>query len=736
MNIVSKARHSRTCFLIFLLSSFSIAQALGDDIGQSVPDTIDIARLTELRDVAIPFPTDPFGQAIFIAPNSDVIVYQLRQASIDGNSYTNAWHASSIRNPDKSWHVGDAGEQRLHVHPDGVVSGRLVITSKAKWSPDGDWIAYLVKQNDEVQLWRSQISGGNAKQLTAHSSNIIDFDWSPDGRQIYFRAYAKSRTKAAEELQEEARNGFIVDERFFPVISREPLRQPSIDFEHWTLEVSTGATAPILPSEQAEFDNQSYRKAVERRFETYSIPKDVRYFDIGDHWFAWAEPAATNDRFAFEPLQLKFASEELQISEAGSCGQQLCRGDIRGVWSQYSDEIFFERREGSDNSEQVFYAWSPSADSIREVLRTTNQIGNCEQVADELICTYASPIETTRVVAIDTSAGTIRTIFDPNPGILDMRFADVERLEWPNAFGYSAFSYLVKPLDYDKRKKYPLAIVPHVASGFLRGGSGDEVPIHVLASMGFVVLAFDKPNSLSRTLGAVSRHLNDYQDYRSMLSSLELAIEQLDSRGLIDTNRMAISGLSDGVGFMYFALMRSEYRFAAATACTSTWEPISYYLVSDVRRKAGVQRSGGMHLTETGRLAGWFYSGLSPSVNAEKIDTPVLLNMPDSEILAAMQTIVTFKELGKAIDAFVYPNEWHIKWQPAHRYSVYRRNLQWFQFWLQGVEADHPVDPEQYVRWRKLREQHIANFEAQGKEYVLPRVSTSEGIESEKSTIH
>ena len=46
----------------------------------------------------------------------------------------------------------------------------------------------------------------------------------------------------------------------------------------------------------------------------------------------------------------------------------------------------------------------------------------------------------------------------------------------------------------------------------------------------------------------------------------------------------------------------------------------------------------------------------------------------------------------------VFSNEYHIKWQPVHRYNIYRRNIQWLKFWLQNEEADDPVDPEQYVR--------------------------------------
>ena len=77
-----------------------------------------------------------------------------------------------------------------------------------------------------------------------------------------------------------------------------------------------------------------------------------------------------------------------------------------------------------------------------------------------------------------------------------------------------------------------------------------------------------------------------------------------------------------------------------------------------------------------------------------------------------MQTIVALRENHKPVEAYIHPDEYHIKWQPTQRYSIYRRNIQWLKFWLQDVEESDPIYPDQYERWRKLREQHEANLRA------------------------
>src|SRR5258708_10112779 len=89
----------------------------------------------------------------------------------------------------------------------------------------------------------------------------------------------------------------------------------------------------------------------------------------------------------------------------------------------------------------------------------------------------------------------------------------------------------------------------------------------------------------------------------------------------------------------------------------------------------------------------------------ETITAVIVFNLPESEVLYASQSFVTMEEYGKPYEAYVYPNEFHEKWQPIHRYNVYRRNTQWLQFWLQDEEVSDPVEPRQYERWRKLRAQ-------------------------------
>jgi hypothetical protein len=62
------------------------------------------------------------------------------------------------------------------------------------------------------------------------------------------------------------------------------------------------------------------------------------------------------------------------------------------------------------------------------------------------------------------------------------------------------------------------------------------------------------------------------------------------------------------------------------------------------------------------------------------------------------------KELNKPVEMIIFADEGHIKNQPKHRYEIYQRNLDWFNFWLQGKEDTASEKRQQYMRWRSMQE--------------------------------
>src|SRR3546814_16987976 len=87
--------------------------------------------------------------------------------------------------------------------------------------------------------------------------------------------------------------------------------------------------------------------------------------------------------------------------------------------------------------------------------------------------------------------GASEELFDPNPKIGKSNLGRVERLHWRNARGVPWYGDLIYPVGYQRGTRYPMVVVQYRSRGFLRGGTGEQVPIQTPADQGFLVLSVD-----------------------------------------------------------------------------------------------------------------------------------------------------------------------------------------------------------------------------------------------------
>ena len=98
-----------------------------------------------------------------------------------------------------------------------------------------------------------------------------------------------------------------------------------------------------------------------------------------------------------------------------------------------------------------------------------------------------------------------------------------------------------------------------------------------------------------------------------------------------------------------------------------------------------------------------FWKPQSLALNADHIDTPLLMQLADREYILALEGFTALREFEKPVEMYVYPDEYHYKWQPAHRLAVYERNVDWFDFWLRGRTDPDSAKASQYQRWEAMR---------------------------------
>lgn len=632
-----------------------------------------------------------------ISPDGRLAAFQIREADAETNTYRLAWYVTSTAGGDVR-RLTDGGEP-IRPLSMGRQGGDIVVYP-ALWSPDARWIAYLRHDTGQTQIWRTWIRSGRSERLTRNEGNVSHAILSLDGRKLLYQVDLSLR-QIADELAIEARTGFLFDERTFPGYGHHPLlpRGDGAPTQRiWAYDLASGRESPATATEREEFGASTPPLSRAGLHPQRAVLGPAS---------AWTEALDPQRQGGLAPLtivaRLNGARERIV------CGAEQCTGQmIRAMWWRSSEELIFARAEGFRNHETALYGWRVEENEVRLILRTSDRLvgrfdleWSCGIGGGRLVCLHETPSYPRRLAAVDLDSGRVETLFDPNPQFARFDIgASPEMMEIQAASGVEAFGYLVTPPDFDGGDRLPLVIVTYRCGGFLRGGIGDEYPVFPFAAAGMAVLCVDAPTYDFERLTTMTwpeyqiwlRGPGD-QEKRRMQEVIEAAISSLDRRGLIDPDRVGLTGLSFGAEAVHYGLFNMP-RLAAAIASGGEVGPISSVLYG----RTTSLRAWGLDAPESER-----WGDLSVTMNAEKVRAPLLLNVADTEMLSSTAIVRALQRAGRSVEMYIYPDEYHTKWHPANLDWIRRMNVAWMQFWLLDMEGAGSDFAEHYDRWRALR---------------------------------
>lgn len=658
--------------------------------------TLDVDDLVQLRDIG-PVPNVADASVLSLSPDGSKVAFQIRRASLKTNSYCLGMFVMALRPLSRPELVDVGGEFSKSVFRAlgfAAVSAGGMNTVTPKWSPDGAWIAFLRREQGVTQVWRAQADGRSSAPMTRIEFDVEDFVWARDGRSIVISG-RPALTRAERDIDAEGRGGFLYDERFRPIASSRPSPREPISEAYFTVSVENGQAREATVGEQ-----ELIEPTVDR-----SRPDDaVVYAKGAGGQIAWTATKDASNVLSLTALHAKSAD-----GASRTCETSVCERITRLWWLPDGRSLIYLRNGSRHANEAGLYRWTPGRDEPRPLLVTDDVLMGCEMRAHDLICAHEGATQPRRLVEIDLSSGRMKALFDPNPEFASIALGSVERFRWKNRYGTETFSDLVLPPDHRAGERHPLIVVQYESRGFLRGGTGDDYPIQLFAAHGYAVLSFQRPPAIGAESGAKSwdevnrLERKDWIDRRNIQSSLETGIQLVAARGVADSARVGLTGLSDGASTAQFALINSKLTVAAVAISTCCDEPSTLTTLLGPAGKQWFNDIGNPLMTDSA-AAGVFWGPVSLRMNAAQINTPILMQLADREYLGALESFTALRELNKPVEMYVFPDEDHVKWQPAHRAVMYQRSLDWFDFWLKGVEDASSVKAAQYQRWRALRD--------------------------------
>lgn len=672
-----------------------------------------------------------------VSPDGKYAVVRVDSRDLASNTTNLNWYRIRLSDGQATW-IGDAGE------PLWSVNGALD-TVAPQWSADGKLIYYRGVRDKQAQVWRLNAEGSEQEPVTSFAADVQGFILNGDGSLLVATDPA-TRAEIHEAERAEYDNGVLMDKTIipgFPLFGSFPIngRMAALRSILPTLNRNWGR-ATLLGNQplkvfkrdggQATFHDASAEEA--ERFAAWWDHGGYDQFDPQP----WADGQAKHgDKSATLDFLMGDAAKGLPVSRSrfylrstdakGTttvCASDLCT-DADGLsmigWSADGAELIFQT---SDAIYETLRAWNVQTNRVRTILKSGGMLGShlsgtggsCQisgssRSTQSAICILSAADTPPRLVSVDLATGSPRVLFDPNPNLTSDRLGRAEKIVLKDRWGGTTSAFLVLPrswlaLEPAQRARLPLVITSYSCSGFLKGGSGDDVPEHVLAGRGYAAVCADFGGGSVRSAPGWDIDA-DNNNYKQMQDFFESAAQQLTDRGVVDSSRVVISGFSGSSAGVAYTIQHSAKFTAAIVTTESFLDPISCQLAGNLGGCRQVTASMGFkppYDSPDGR-----YKDISPAWNAAKISTPLLMQLPIVEYPAMMQLHTALQDFDRAVDMYIFADEYHSKHQPRHMLAVYERNLAWIDFWLKGED---PVDRarDELPRWRGFREKQCALF--------------------------
>jgi dipeptidyl aminopeptidase/acylaminoacyl peptidase len=650
------------------------------------------------------------SNAPVISPDGKTIVYTVSSTDWANNAY----------------------DAELWMSRDGGAPIQLTRTTKgsssaARFTPDSRFVSFLADRGEKTQLYLISVLGGEAMQITKDDDGIGNYDWSPAGDRI---AYTKADPESKKDKTVRERyGGFGVE--------GEEYRQNHLWLVNFHLDsVILAGQVPCygkkdsIPSDSSGKWKDCVSLPVARRL------TEGNFSVSGFGWRPDGKSIAFNRQInplinsgnSSDIVMIDVATRNMTTLISNPSGDYFQRWSPDGKAFVYGSSLsdsttnYFRNNHsfiydmdsrsslpiGEDIDENKFIAdWSRQGLFVGALERTKQKLYIIDQKTGK---SKALDIPLDLVGGASFSRNTdnialagrnyvglneiylwrlgepLKKITNSSGQIASWNTPVNEVIQWKSEDGALIEGVLLKPRNYDSKKKYPLLVVIH--GGPTGTDFPDPAPTYVYPIMqwvekGALVLRVNYRGSAGygekfRALNVRNLGVGDMWDVVS-------GVHYLDSRGMIDTSRMGCMGWSQG-GYISAFLTTNTHIFKAISvgAGISNW--VTYYVNTDITPFTR------QYLQATPWTDMDIYLKTSPMTHINQATTPTLIQHGELDrrvpIPNAYELYRGLQDRGIPSKLVVYKGFGHGINKPRERLAAVWHNWEWFNKYVFGEEAD------------------------------------------------
>ena len=608
--------------------------------------------------------------------NNNQIAMVVREALIDGKKseyLSQIWVSHSDNSePTKFTHY-----EKSSTHP--------------RFSPDGKFLAFLSSRSEKQQIWVMRTNGGEAWQFTFEKQGAGSFKWSPDGNKIAF-LMKNPKTEKEEKDEKEKRDVILVDKNF---------KYSHLYLKTFTTKVDTNKANRIT---KGEFDITSFNwnpngrnivfaQSLEPTFNSRFISGDISLVNVKSKTVRKLITWGGNDRnpiFTPDGKSILFTSDGeknepigfsdvYKVSSNGGKPKKLAETPNRSTniikCSSNSNYVYVSE---ANRTKSEIYKISLNNKEIRPILNLDGRVSspNISNDSETIAFVKQELNKPGEVYLSELSNISPKQISNFNSSLEFPKFAKTELLQWSSKDGLEIEGLLTYPAKYNKRKKYPLALIIHggPAGVFSQSFTGNPsiYMIQYFASKGYAVLRANPRGSTGYGKDFRFANFKDwgFGDYEDIMSGVDKVIDM----GIADPERLAVMGWSYGGYMTSFVVTRTD-RFKAASMGAGLPNLVSMTTTTDIPDYL-VAHMGAEFWEdyETYEKHSAIYR-----INNVKTPTQVIHGSNDLRVpfTQGQEFYVALKRKGVSTEMVVYPRTPHGPREPKLLMDVSPRILAW-----------------------------------------------------------
>lgn len=596
-------------------------------------------------------------------------------------------------------------------------------SSSPRWSPDGKKIAFTTGG----QIWVMDADGDDKKQITKISTGAGNPVWSPNGDWIAFNSDVYPNCKddacnaAEDEKNENSKVKAIVAERLlyrhwvewrdkkrthvFIISSKGGIATDLTpgDFDSPPYAASTGVDYAFSPDskEIAFLRNPDKIEAISTNSDIYI----ANFANIGDS-SSVKNITVTNKGYDASPVYTPDGKYILYRSQATAGFEadrwRIMRYDRATAETKELTVGFDQQADGMilsrDGKMIYFVANTRGKEPIYSVplepnfnlriathvkqIRNDGYFTNLGITADgnNFIALSQSMTAAPEIYKIPMNGGAMTNLTKANAPI---NLAKAEDVDWTGAMGAKVHGFLLKPMNYDAKKKYPMIVLIH---GGPQGAWNDSWSYRwnpqMYANAGYIVFM---PNPRGST-GYGQKFINEisgdwggkvFDDIKNGVADV------LKKNPAIDKERIGAAGASYGGYMVDWILGHNDdprFKFKALVSHAGVYNLESmaatteelYFVIHEFKGMPWQNKTN--------------YERWSPHKFAAKFKTPTLVTQGELDyrvpVDQSLQLFTALQLNGTDSKLIVFPDEGHWILKPQNSEFFYKNVLDWFEKYL------------------------------------------------------